>query len=107
MHHFGVVGLSNALAILEDRETGTLWDHITGEGLSGPLAGHQLEVWPVRMTTVAAALEEHKDITISVSEYRSWFRMWTLRLYPTMIHGKIWLPRLFHASMSAHIDPAA
>ena len=40
---FGVSGklIRNSL-VMFDRQTGTLWSHLTGEGLVGPLAGQQL-----------------------------------------------------------------
>ena len=47
--------------LLIDDETQTYWDHITGEGVHGPLAGHTLDSWPLRHTTAAAARVEHPD----------------------------------------------
>jgi len=105
VHHFGAIGLTNGLAVLADRETRTHWDHITGEAFAGPLTGYQLDVWPVHMTTVAAALVEYPDITISSSTYHSLRRKLAQRLYPHFIHDKIWLPGFFYASMSEPIDP--
>ena len=105
VHHFGPIALTNGLAILADRETRTHWDHITGQALEGPLAGYQLEVWPVHVTTVAAAREEYPEITVSRSGYRSIRRKLAQRLYPHFIHGKVWLPGFFYASMNEPIDP--
>ena len=31
--------------IMRDRETGSLWSHVTGEGLSGPAKSKRLEWW--------------------------------------------------------------
>jgi hypothetical protein len=104
VYHFGAIGLTNGLAVLADRETRTSWDHITGEAFAGPLAGYQLEVWPVHMTTVAAALIEHPNTTISFSQFRSLRRKLAQRLYPQFIHDKVWLPGFFYASMSEPID---
>lgn len=41
---FGVSGklIRNSL-VMFDRETGTLWSHLTGEALDGPLLGHRLD----------------------------------------------------------------
>ncbi len=43
--HFGVSGklIRNSL-IMFDRETNTLWSHLTGEAIEGPLKGHMLEI---------------------------------------------------------------
>ena len=97
--------MTNGLAILADRETRTRWDHITGEAVAGPLAGYQLDVWSVHMTTVAAALTEHSDINIFPSNFRSLRRRLAQKLYPRFIHSSVWLPGFFYASMSESIDP--
>jgi hypothetical protein len=73
--------------------------------LSGALAGYQLDVFPIRMTTVAAAMIEHPDLTISLSKHRSLRRKLAQRLYPRFIHGSVWLPGFFYASMNEPIDP--
>jgi hypothetical protein len=104
VYHFGTIGLTNGLSTLADRETRTHWDHITGEAIAGPLAGSQLEVWSFHMTTVAAALAEYPDITISSSTYRSFQKSLAQRLYPHFIHGKVWLPSFFYASMNTPVD---
>ncbi len=105
VYHFGVIGFTNGLATLADRETRTHWDHITGEAFDGTLTGYQLDVFPVYMTTVAAALHEHPDITISLSTYRSLRKKLAQQLYPHFIHGKVWLPGFFYVSMNEPIDP--
>lgn len=50
----------NGLALMWDYETGTYWDHITGEAVHGPLKGERLDVWGIEITTVAAALAEYE-----------------------------------------------
>src|SRR5262249_47176082 len=42
MHHFDNVGLYDALFVMQDRESKTLWNHITGEAEDGPLVGRTL-----------------------------------------------------------------
>ena len=71
----------------------------------GPLAGEQLDVWPVHMTTVAAAQIEHPDITISFSNVRSPRRTLAQKLYPYFIHSQGWIPGFFYASLSEPMDP--
>lgn len=46
-------GIYNGVFVMRDRETGTLWSHYTGEGLSGPLKGRRLEWVKVDRGTVA------------------------------------------------------
>jgi len=42
MGHFDNVGLYDGLFVMQDRETRTLWNHITGEALYGPMVGRTL-----------------------------------------------------------------
>jgi Protein of unknown function (DUF3179) len=100
-----VIGLINGLAILADRETRTHWDHITGEAFSGPLTGRQLQIWPIRITTLAAALAEDPSIKISFSSYRSFIWRLAQKIYPRFIYANLWLPFPFYATMSQPIDP--
>jgi hypothetical protein len=48
---FDVYGVWRKNMIMNDRETGTLWQHATGEAVDGPLKGRRLEVLPGWETT--------------------------------------------------------
>lgn len=49
---FGVSGmLWRASLIMFDRETGSLWSHITGKAVAGPLQGMELQMLPAIHTT--------------------------------------------------------
>lgn len=95
----------NGLVILIDQETHSLWDHITGEAIEGPLKGQQLDVWSVQMRTVQTALNEYPDITISLSSNHSFHKRLAQILYPKFIHVKVWLPFFFRWSMQSDVDP--
>lgn len=43
LHHFNYVGIYDGLAVVQDRESKTLWNHVTGEAMYGPLVGHTLK----------------------------------------------------------------
>ena len=43
LHHFNYVGIYTGLAVIQDKETKTLWNHVTGEARYGPLVGHTLK----------------------------------------------------------------
>jgi len=47
--------------IMRDRETGTLWSHVTGEALSGPLKGSQLVKLPSVQTTWQKWRAQHPE----------------------------------------------
>lgn len=95
----------NGLVILIDKETNSLWDHITGEAIDGPLKGHQLDVWPVQMTTAQATLNEYPEITISISSNHSFHKWLAQILYPKFIYARVLLPFFFRWSMQSDIDP--
>ena len=95
----------NGLVILIDQETHSLWDHITGEAIEGPLKGQQLDVWSVQIGTVQTALNEYPEITISLSSNHSFHKWLAQTLYPKFIHVKVWLPFFFRWSMQSDVDP--
>ena len=106
MHHFGAIGLANGLAVLGDTETGTYWDHITGEAFMGPLEGHQLDVFPIQLTTVAAVVQESPEAPVFVSSYRSFQSMilgFVGRKGFTNFKGI--LPGRFLKTMHQEVDP--
>lgn len=43
---FHLAGINNQNFLMRDDQTGTFWQQITGRGISGPLAGTQLELVP-------------------------------------------------------------
>jgi len=59
---FGVSGklIRNSL-VMFDRETGTLWSHLTGAALEGPLAGQQLQQLLSEQTTWGRWRAEHPE----------------------------------------------
>lgn len=68
MHHFTNPGLYDGLFVMQDTETGTLWNHITGEALYGELVGHQLPVSNLLQTNVRQALETNPSLRVAISD---------------------------------------
>jgi hypothetical protein len=68
VHHFAARGLYNGLVLLGDRESGSYWDHITGECVHGPLKGYQLGVFPLLHMNVAQALTNYPDTRVAISK---------------------------------------
>jgi len=68
VHHFRSKGNYDGVTVLGDDETGTLWDHISGEAVYGPLTGRRLEVFNLRHTTVGATLSAYPDIDVAISD---------------------------------------
>lgn len=68
--HFRVIGLYHGLPILTDAETHSLWDHITGECLDGPLKGESLPSYNLLHLTVAQARRTKPELRVAVSDHR-------------------------------------
>ena len=103
VRHFRVGGLYNGVAILTDDETKTYWDHITGKAVYGPLAGTQLDIWSLEMTTVGAALKREPGLKLLRSHQRPFFRR--AMYFGQWIFSRTgFLPKLFTQTMAPE-DP--
>lgn len=70
---FGVSGmLWKSSLIMFDRETRSLWSHITGNAIAGSLRGERLRMLPAVHTTWGLWLANHPDT--AVLEKRGWSR---------------------------------
>lgn len=68
VHHFRSRGLYDGLSLLGDEETGSLWNHITGKSVYGPLRGESLHVFNLLHTNVEQALKAYPEIKVAISE---------------------------------------
>lgn len=68
IYHFEFGGLYDGLSLLRDFETGTIWNHITGEAMFGSLEGERLATYNLLQTTVEAALEAYPDLEVAMSD---------------------------------------
>jgi len=68
VHWFAEQGLFDGLFLMRDEESGTFWDHMTGDAVYGPKVGESLEVQPLVMTTAGQVVETHPDALITLSD---------------------------------------
>ena len=68
---FEVAGVWRRNMLMRDRETGTIWQHATGEALIGPLQGEQLAFLSVAHTSWVAWRAEHPTTVVAVEPARS------------------------------------
>jgi hypothetical protein len=66
--HFVNAGLYDALFVMQDIETRTLWSHITGTAMYGELAGHRLPVSNLLQLSVQQALDMDPDMEVAISD---------------------------------------
>lgn len=93
-HHFVSKGMYNALILLGDQESGSYWDHITGECVHGPLKGYNLAVFPLLQMNVAQAFSNDPDMPIAISKltlvprvlafFMEWSRRSTRGFFPAV-----------------------
>jgi hypothetical protein len=69
VHTFTEQGLYDGLFLMFDQESGTRWNHMTGEGVHGPLKGRALPIENVYHTTVGQVLAETPDALLAWSEH--------------------------------------
>lgn len=68
-HHFNNVGLYDALFVMQDTESNTLWNHITGEALYGPLVGRTLgPIGNLLQMNVQQALQLDPAMQVAISD---------------------------------------
>ena len=99
MHHFSAGGLYNGLILLIDDETHTYWDHMTGEAVHGPLTGTVLEVFPIRHTTVGAALTRDPKLQLLRSTNVSLIGRGMSLVHRKKIGKKSFIPLPFRRTM--------
>jgi hypothetical protein len=69
MLHFDNVGLYNGLFVMQDQESKTLWNHISGAAMYGPHVGRTLgPVGNLRQMTVEEALEFDPAMQVAISD---------------------------------------
>ena len=68
---FDLFGLYNGVFLMNDLQTGSIWSHLEGVALQGPLAGQRMEIIPLVHSTWEAWSEGHPD-TLVLSEDTQW-----------------------------------
>ena len=48
---FDVLGLLEGVFRMRDRQTGSIWTHLDGKAIAGPLEGKRLEIFPIPQMT--------------------------------------------------------
>ena len=103
VHRFAEHGLYNGLFLLRDEESGTFWDHMTGEAVYGPMVGSALEVSNLMQTTVAQVLGQDSGALVAISDQalRTNEQMATGSLLSRMRAG---LSRMFSSTVDEEDD---
>ena len=69
LHHFNYVGIYEGLAVIQDRESKTLWNHVTGDAMYGPLVGRTLKhASNLLHMNVKQALSADPNMRIAISD---------------------------------------
>ena len=94
------------MSLLADRQTGSYWDHITGECVHGPLKGRKLELEPLRHMRTDQALAQFPDARIASSRMLLPFGLVAriMDIYGQLFGKGRFLPPMFTRTMGAE-DP--
>ena len=71
MYDFVNSGLYDALFVMEDKQTRTLWNHFTGEAMYGPHVGDRMPIDNLYQMNVTQALAMAPDMWIALSGHES------------------------------------
>ena len=89
----------NGLILLGDQESGSYWDHITGECLHGPLKGYTLAVFPLLQMSGAQALANYPHMQVAISNLTVFPRMIAFFMELSRKSKRGFLPFVFKKTM--------
>ena len=61
---FDVLGLLDGVFQMRDRQTGTIWTHLDGKAIAGPMEGKRLEIIPIPQTTWGQWKADYADTLV-------------------------------------------
>ena len=105
IHHFEHGGLYDGLFLLRDRETGSHWNHITGECLEGPLLGTVLPTEMLLHITAGKAAERFPGLLYAQPDI-NWRQRVVAWLQARFIKadGRSFIPPFFRRTMGQKDD---
>lgn len=97
--HFSGTGIYNGMAVMRDAETGSFWEHATGECIQGSLRGTHLEITHIQLLLVEQVLENTPSALFAVAK-QSWLtRLLSYLLLKPMATPEGHMPAPFRLSM--------
>jgi hypothetical protein len=100
VHRFRVTGIYNSISMMSDDETGSVWEHVTGECIRGALQGAQLQTRPAQYLTAAQLVEAVPDARIALSRASLRSRLLNVLLLRRMLRPAGYMPGAFRLSMT-------
>jgi len=100
VHRFRVTGIYNSMPMMSDDETGSVWEHVTGECIRGSLQGTQLHTRSAQYLTAAQLVDSSPDALIAVSKASWGSRLLDALLLRRMLTSTGYMPGLFRISMT-------
>jgi hypothetical protein len=102
VHRFRVTGIYNSMSMMSDDQTGSVWEHVTGECIRGSLQGTQLPTRSAQYLTAAQVVESVPDALIAISKASWGSRLLDALLLRRMLTSTGYMPGLFRISMTRH-----
>jgi hypothetical protein len=98
VHRFRVTGIYTSMSMMSDDETGSVWEHVTGECIRGSLQSAQLQTRSAQYLTAAQLAEAFPHATIALS--RASLRLLNVLLLRRMLCPAGYMPGPFRLSMT-------
>jgi Protein of unknown function (DUF3179) len=89
--------------MMSDDETGSVWEHVTGECIRGSLQGTQLNTRSAQYVTAAQLVESDPDALMAISKASWGSRLLDVLLLRRMLTSSGYMPGIFRLSMT-HSD---
>jgi len=99
VHHFSGTGVYHGMAIIRDRETGSYWEHATGECIHGRLRGKHLEIIPAQYMLAKQLLESTPSALVTIAKQSWWQRLLDYLMMKDMLSPQGHMPAPFRLSM--------
>jgi hypothetical protein len=100
VHRFRVTGIYNSMSMMSDDQTGSVWEHVTGECIRGSLQGTQLTTRAAQYLTAAQLVDSAPDALIAISRASWGSRLLDALLLQRMLTSTGYMPGIFRISMT-------
>src|SRR5215831_7911796 len=100
LHRFRVTGIYNSMSMMSDYETGSVWEHVTGECIQGSLQGAQAQTRPAQYLTAAQLVEAVPDARIALSRASVRSHLLNVLLLRRMLRPTGYMPGVFRLAMT-------
>ncbi|MFX1535134.1 MAG: DUF3179 domain-containing (seleno)protein [Promethearchaeota archaeon] len=102
---FEVLSVWRRNMVMRDRETHTIWQHLTGEALSGQFKGKSLELLGGELMTWGAWTEEHPQTLLALEPQKTIYRRLVFKFLNKALRSSEYMSAPGFTDLGKEIDP--